>query len=436
MTSSFARLRLLVPALVFGLVAVACAAEPEATAQPTESTATEAVESTEEPTTDATDHPMETPSSDTETAAQTAGSGPFGDLKQAATHVAEMSGPAIAGGVAQAAGIEGVDTDGAQLKRALSAELQEHVYLAAIALEQLLLDRGPAVEAATAALDENSVELADLVGSVAPDQRDAFLELWRNHIGFFVDYTMGVKAGDEAAKSEALAQLDQYRADAGAFFETVTGGALPADAVASSLEEHVATTIATIDAFAAGDPAGFDQLKAAADHVASMSGPALAGGIAEATGMEGVDSPGSDLLTSLSTTLQEHVYLTGVFVEQSLANPAAAAAAAATLDRNSVQLADIVGSVAPGQRDAFLELWRNHIGFFADYTAGVAAGDEAVQEEALAQLEQYQQDAGAFFETVTGGALPADAVASSLDEHVTTTITAIDNFAVALDAAG
>ncbi|NNE12641.1 MAG: hypothetical protein HKN41_10420 [Ilumatobacter sp.] len=165
--------------------------------------------------------------------------------------------------------------------------LQEHVYLAGIAIEQAVEAGGdleaPAVQAAVARLDANSVALADVVGSVAgPENGEAFLGLWRQHIGFFVDYTLGQATDDQAAVDQALTDLAGYQQAAGAFFEEITGGEIPADALIASLDVHVSTLTATIDALVAGDTAVFTNLRAAAQHM-PMSALALSTGIVAAT---------------------------------------------------------------------------------------------------------------------------------------------------------
>ena len=49
--------------------------------------------------------------------------------------------------------------------------------------------------AVAGSLDENSVALSEAVGSVyGKEAGDKFLEIWRSHIGFFVDYTSPPKA--------------------------------------------------------------------------------------------------------------------------------------------------------------------------------------------------------------------------------------------------
>jgi hypothetical protein len=179
------------------------------------------------------------------------------------------------------------ETGAATLRAGLTSLLQEHVYLAGAAIEQAVDAGGnledPAVQAAVAALDENSVALADAVGSVAGDEnREAFLELWRQHIGFFVDYTLGKATGDQAMVDQALADLDGYQQAAGDFFEEITGGELPADATIASLEEHIATLTAAIDAVVAGDASAYDQLRDAAQHM-PMTAAALSSAIVAAT---------------------------------------------------------------------------------------------------------------------------------------------------------
>jgi hypothetical protein len=365
---------------------------------------------------------------------------PFVDLKAAADHVGYTgSAKALASGVAQAAGLEGdIDAPAVQLYAQLATLLQEHVYLAGTAIDVALITgtEDPRFAAAADALDVNSVELADVIGSAAPDQRDAFLALWREHIGFFVEYTLAAAAGDEDEKAAVIEKLDAYRGQAGAFFETLTGGALPADAVADSLGGHVDTLTTAIDSGVAADTSVFDELKAAASHVGvDGSAKALAGGFAQALGLEGdLDAPATGAYLALSTELEEHVYLAGLAVITAYAagpESDAFAASAATLDANSVEIADIVGSVVPDQRDAFLALWREHIGFFVDYALGAAAGDDAMKQTALDNLDGYRGQAGAFFEDITGGALPADAVADSLSGHIDTLATTIDGAAAA-----
>jgi hypothetical protein len=159
----------------------------------------------------------------------------------------------ISTGLATAAGMKGDPNDEAStLRTQLTAALQEHVYLAAITVFTAYTTEGgtesEAFQAAAATLDANSVALSEAVGSLAGEENGtAFLELWREHIGYFVDYAGAVATGDHGAADMALTELDDYRGRAGAFFEEVSAGELPADAVAEGLAMHVQTLAGAID---------------------------------------------------------------------------------------------------------------------------------------------------------------------------------------------
>jgi hypothetical protein len=176
-----------------------------------------------------------------------------------------------------------VNSDGAGLRAALTALLADHVYLAGAAINQALADGGdltaPKTAAAVATLDENSVEISKAVGSIYPDAEKPFLDSWRSHIPFFVDYTLGKVTSDQAKVDAAMTGLKDYAVSFGELMHSVVPE-LPADAVQSELEMHATTLIAAIDADIAGDPSYYHLLKVAAAHM-PMTAQAIAGGIAE-----------------------------------------------------------------------------------------------------------------------------------------------------------
>ena len=336
-------------------------------------------------------------------------------------------------------GASPTDQPASTLRAGLTSLLQEHLYLAAITLETALDAGGdlqdPAVMAAASALDENSVALADAVASVAGDDNgEAFLGLWREHIGFFVEYTLGRATGDDARVDEARSDLEGYKAASSAFFEEITGGVVTADQVAAVLAPHTVTTFAAIDALVAGETTTFTLVREAGQVMPDIAA-ALAAAIAAAVPDQFPDDPnGSPAATRavLTHLLQEHVYLAGIALEQAveyggdLENPAVVAAVAA-LDENSIALADVVGSVAGSENgEAFLGLWREHIGFFVEYTLGRATGDDARAEEARTALDGYKLAAGDFFEEITAGELTAEGLIPSLEEHTETVFATID----------
>ena len=182
-----------------------------------------------------------------------------------------------------AVGIAATTTDAVALRSGLTYLLEEHVQLAGIATGTALAKKGdlkdPAVKAAVAALDANSVALSKAVGAAYPKAEAPFLDSWRQHIGFFVDYTLGKATKDRAKVAKAKADLDGYRTSFGELISSVVPE-LPADAVANELKPHVASLFAAIDAVVAGDASAFAKLQSAAGHMPGTAGT-LAGGIAQ-----------------------------------------------------------------------------------------------------------------------------------------------------------
>jgi hypothetical protein len=279
---------------------------------------------------------------------------PYEDLRTAASHM-PMTAAALAASIAEGAVIDGDSASpAAELRSTLTALLTEHVYLSgiAVATAYATAPNSAELQAAATALDKNSVAVADAVGTIAPEQRDIFLDAWRAHIGDFVSYAVAAKGGDDEATAKEAADLAAYAQSQGAFFEQITGGALPAADVAASLNEHVATLAAAVDALSAGDAGAYDLLKTAGDHMA-ISVEALAGGIVAATKTEGDPSDDAAALRSgLTSQLVSYVYLAGISVFAAYTAGAESEefkAAAAALDENSADIAAGVGSVAPDQ---------------------------------------------------------------------------------------
>jgi hypothetical protein len=168
----------------------------------------------------------------------------------------------------------------ADLRVALDSLLGEHAMLAMIATQKGFAGDED-FEAAAKALDENSVEIADAIGSVYGDEAaKQFLDgqnMWRAHIGFFVDYTVGLAKQDKAAQEKAVGNLKGYIETSSNFLSDATG--LPQAALRASITEHVMQLKRQIDAYAAGDYAEAYRLFRHAYAHMLMTGDALAGAI-------------------------------------------------------------------------------------------------------------------------------------------------------------
>ncbi|MBI1892984.1 MAG: copper amine oxidase N-terminal domain-containing protein, partial [Candidatus Rokubacteria bacterium] len=102
----------------------------------------------------------------------------------------------------------------------------------------------------------------------------------RKHIGFVVDYTVGVATKDKAKQDKAVNDLVQYTQDFGAFLSSANPN-LPKDVVADLVKSHVLTLKDVIDAQAARDwQKVYPALRAAAAHMQMIADP-LADAIAK-----------------------------------------------------------------------------------------------------------------------------------------------------------
>ena len=316
---------------------------------------------------------------------------------------------------------EQTEVSAADLRVALNNALREHVNLSGVALRNVFTD-SPDAGSAVAALDNNSIEVASLVGVAYGDEaEESFLDLWRQHITFFANYTTAAKAGDQEGMDEALTDLGGYGEAASNFFESANPEFLPKSAVMPLLLEHRNLVIDTIDLIGAGNfDAAYLKLADAADQAGDIAN-ALAGGIAAQMPEKfagDVNAPAADLRVALNNALREHVNIAGVALRNVFTDSPDAGAAVAALDVNSVEVAGLVGSVYGADAEAsFLDLWRQHITFFANYTTAAKAGDQDGMDEALTDLAGYGEAASNFFESANPENLPKSAVKPLLVEH-------------------
>lgn len=340
-------------------------------------------------------------------------------------------------GSSESSAAPAVATPAATLTRDLTSLLAQHEYHAGLAVYTAVQAKGdlkdPTVQAAVLSLDKNTQALAGAVGSIYGDAAEQqFLKLWRAHIGFFIDYTLGKATGDAQMAQTAQKNLDGYRNDFGALIEGATEGALTQDQVAEALVPHVESTSAAIDAVVAGSPTAFAKLQEAAHHI-PMIATALSTGISTQQELEGnPDDGAAQLQRDLTSLLVGHEYHAGIAVYTAvgaggdLKDPTVQAAVTA-LDENTQALAAAIGSVyGDAGAEQFLKLWRAHIGFFVDYTLGKATDDAQMVAAARKDLDGYRNDFGAFIEGATEGGLTQEQVSKALVPHVNATLAAID----------
>jgi hypothetical protein len=326
----------------------------------------------------------------------------------------------------------GATTDSAavDLRVTLNRLLGEHGTLAIKAMRAGLTG-APEFEAAANALEDNTADLQGAITSVyGEDAGAAFGEMWRDHIGFFVDYTVGLAQDDDQMQEQALERLAQYRADFSAFLAGANPN-LEAETLSQGLQVHVNQLVEQINAYDSGDFATAYELEREAYMHLAMTGDLLAWAIVDQFPDEfpGVtNSPAADLRVALNRLLAEHGSLAIGAMRAGLNGAPDFEAAAGALEGNTADLQGAIASVYGEDAGvAFGELWRDHIGFFVDYTVGLATDDDAAREQALERLAQYRAD----FSQFLAGANPnieAETISEGLQVHVNQLVEQIDAY--------
>src|SRR5580704_1464159 len=292
-------------------------------------------------------------------------SGAGGSSSGSTTHTPAATHSPMGMSGTTAAGV--TNTAAASLYAGLDQLLREHVDLTANVV-QTAITKGPSsagTKQALAALDQNTQGLGAAFGSVyGPAAQKEFLKLWRAHIGYFVNYTLGVAMHNHKQVATAQQDLAGYAAKFSQFIAGATK--LPAAAVAADLKGHVSTLETAINAIVAKKPDAGQKIEMAAMH---MDGTAqvLAKGIASSKGISGnVTGAGSALRAALTGLLIQHVAATAFLVQTAVAHGGSLTApevkgAIAALTANTDQLGTALGSVyGPAAKAGFLKLWNAH----------------------------------------------------------------------------
>ena len=209
--------------------------------------------------------------------------------------IALVAGLAIGGGVGYMSGNSNDDvamdsvssvstnpdtmTKSAGLRVLLNNLEAEHVDLASAAT-RAGFDGDASFTASAEALGKNTDSLSAAIASVYGEEAGVkFKEIWASHIGFFVDYTVAAKGGDQAGMDKAVQNLNGYVEAISAFLSGANPN-LPKDAVAQLVTEHVGLLKEAVDKHGAGDYAGsYDAQSRARAQITTKIADTLAGAI-------------------------------------------------------------------------------------------------------------------------------------------------------------
>lgn len=324
-------------------------------------------------------------------------------------------------------------TPAAELRITLDTALTEHAFLA-IETMRKGADGAEDFDQASAALLANSDDIAAAVTSVYGEEGGAaFLEIWNSHIGYFVDYVVATGEGNQEAKDQALASLEEYKQEQATFFDTATEGRLPADAVLEGLNMHVDQLVMAFDDYVAGDFEAAYMGERESIHHMSMFAESLSIAIADQFPdvFEGTnpDTPAIDLRAQLNMTFTEHAGLAAMAMQDGADGAESFDQASAALLANADDLSAAVGSVYGEEAGAqFSEIWNSHIGYFVDYVTATGEGNAEAQDQAKADLDAYIIEQAALLDAATEGRIPAADFEAGLTAHVDQLLVAFDSY--------
>jgi hypothetical protein len=162
-------------------------------------------------------------------------------------------GKALATAVLAPGQAKAMDTATWRLRSALTQLLGEHVELVIGALRAGATD-APDFKAAADAVNGNTTDLAGAVGVLFNQAAGhSFEQLWADHIDLLVSYAAALAKGDDAARSQISAGLNEFEGKLSAFLSTATGKKLAAQKLAKALNSHDAMLRHQVDAFVAKD---------------------------------------------------------------------------------------------------------------------------------------------------------------------------------------
>ena len=198
---------------------------------------------------------------------------------------------------------------GADVRVTLNLLLQEQVFLTASAMDAASNGRLDELIGISAALDQNSLAFAEVIGAVkGQPTAEALLGAWRGLVADLVLYAQGQQAA-------AGADLDQRRSVIAA---RLALGNLSAGAVDELLRARVQAQLALADAIVGHDAAQAAQrlrsTAAASDEIARPLSAAISAHL-PAAAPPPTEGLAVDIRLALTRLLQEHTFLNGAAVD-------------------------------------------------------------------------------------------------------------------------
>jgi hypothetical protein len=301
----------------------------------------------------------------------------------------------------------------------LEALLGQHSVLAADMMRGRIRNDEDFGQAANAAINRNTDDLAGVVGSLRGEQAASeFRTRWAEHVTELFNYSRGLATNDAAVRDDARAELVEYEGELAEFFSSASQGRLPVEAARTAVLTHVDHLVQQADAYAAHDYGRADDLyRESYSHTFGI-GHVLAATLLPPEQAATLEQPSWRLRSELDRLLGEHVALAVAALRAGATNSPDFAAAADALNGNTSDLTEAMGTLFGGPAgQQFMSLWADHIDQLVGYTAGVAGNDSGSRDAALGKLRDFENRLAGFLDSATGSKVHSADLAKAFLAH-------------------
>jgi hypothetical protein len=329
------------------------------------------------------------------------------------------AGAPLADTVAAAAAAAPVKASPADLAIQLEARLGQHSVLAADLMRSRIRGDDDFVQAANAALGQNTDAMTGLVGQLfGAATAKKFGPMWSEHIVALFAYAGAVADRDDDAKDDAHEELTEYEGDLASFFAGASHGRLSPSAAHSAVAMHVSHLTMQADAYAKHDYAAADRLyRESYQHTYDL-GLTLADALLPAGDRATLRTPIWRLRSQLGKLLAEHAVLVEDVTRAAVTNTPDFNAAADMINGNTRDLAAAIDTLfgAPAAKK-FQSLWASHVEQLVAYAGATAAGEPARQQTARTALQSFEPAMAAVLSGATGGRMTPAELTAALQMH-------------------
>lgn len=351
----------------------------------------------------------------------------YDDIHGAAEHM-EVWAVELAASLDEHADLGGdPQSPAAELLAGLDFTLREHVVALTDTSAATIAGEDLAAEHAREVLDQNTEALESRMRTLfSEDEADEFGRLWDRHVEQMLNVATALRDDDQAVKGRAREELERINGELATVLQDMTRGRIEPEELEQTLEEHVATSVAVMEAQAEQGEDPFTPLREAVDHMTHVA-EQMAVPFAQTVVIDGeVDSEAAKMHAELSGRMAESVWFTSDLTEHVL-HDEPIDAARELVDHNTSELGDVIaGPLGSDAAEIFEEVWTTHIDLFVEYARAVRSGDADAREDTREDLARWADEFATTMGDAGGEAIEATVVEEAAVTHLESVIGVIE----------